>query len=138
ISAKEHFDWIPDGTSYHLNFNTGMARMGFNADEAGEIADLVKARPEIFCKGIYTHFATANDPGSDFVQKQHNAFKEVCRYFPDHLPPLPANTGGTAPYDTEQFATVRLGIGLYGYPPGNPAIEGLKPALSWHSSLVPI
>src|SRR5699024_10569998 len=138
ISAKEHFEWITDGTSYHLNFNTGMARMGFNADEAQEIADLVKARPEIFCKGIYTHFATANDPGSDFVKKQHNIFKEVCRYFPDHLTTHIANTGGTVHYENEQFDMVRLGIGLYGYPSGDIAVEGLKPALNWHSSLVQI
>jgi alanine racemase len=135
ISAKEHFDWVPSGTSYHLNFDTGMGRLGFQPHQAREIANIVQERGELFCTGIYSHFATAHEPGSDFVQEQHNVFQEIRSYFPDPLATHIANTGGTAFYDTQQFSMVRLGIGLYGYAPGEIAIKGLEPILSWQTHI---
>ena len=135
ISAKEHFEWVPNGTSYHLNFDTGMGRLGFAHEEASEIAKLAERRGELFCTGIYSHFATAHEPGSSLVEQQHQLFKEVRSHFPENLATHIANTGGTAFYDTKQFNMVRLGIGLYGYAPGNIAIEGLEPVLSWRSHI---
>lgn len=138
ISAPEHFEWLPNGTSYHLNFDTGMGRLGFAHEEASGIAELVEDNRELFCTGIYSHFATAHEPGSSLVQQQHRLFKEVRSHFPENIATHIANTGGTAFYDTQQFNMVRLGIGLYGYAPGNIAIEGLQPILSWHSHMAQI
>src|SRR5699024_7923195 len=36
FSAKEHFEWVPEGISYHLNFDTGMGRLGLRPEEAKE------------------------------------------------------------------------------------------------------
>lgn len=138
ISSREHFEWVPNGTSYHLNFDTGMGRLGFQPSEAEEIADIVDSRRELFCTGIYSHFATAHEPGSGFVNEQHSLFKKIRSYFPDKLATHIANTGGTAFYDTSQFNMVRLGIGLYGYAPGEIAIDGLKPILSWRTHLAQV
>lgn len=135
ISSKEHFQWVPSGTSYHLNFDTGMGRLGFRPHQVEEVANLVQNRGELFCTGIYSHFATAHEPGSDFVQEQHDLFKEIRSHFPEKLATHIANTGGTAFYGTQQFNMVRLGIGLYGYAPGEIAIEGLKPILSWRTHI---
>lgn len=135
ISAREHFEWVPNGTSYHLNFDTGMGRLGFYPSQAEEIAIMVREHGELFCTGIYSHFATAHEPGFSLVTRQHEIFREIQSYFPDDLAAHIANTGGTAFYDTRQFNMVRLGIGLYGYPPGTISIEGLKPVLSWRSYL---
>src|SRR5690625_791738 len=38
VSARGHFDWLPEGTSYQLNFDTGMGRLGFCPSAAGEVA----------------------------------------------------------------------------------------------------
>lgn len=133
ISSKEHFDWVPSGTSYHLNFDTGMGRLGFRAEQAEEIAALTEERGDLFCTGIYSHFATAHEPGSPLVAEQHERFRAIRAHFPDQLATHIANTGGTAFYDAVQFNMVRLGIGLYGYSPGDIAIDGLQPVLSWHS-----
>ncbi|MCW9705935.1 alanine racemase [Fodinibius salsisoli] len=138
ISSREHFEWVPNGTSYHLNFDTGMGRLGFQPIEAEEIAALVEDRGELFCTGIYSHFATAHEPGSAFVAEQHKLFKEIRSHFPENLAAHIANTGGTAFYDTNQFNMVRLGIGLYGYAPGEVAIEGLEPILSWRTHLAQV
>lgn len=136
ISAEEHFDWLPNGTSYHLNFDTGMGRMGFRPEEAQRVANLVEENQCLFCTGIYSHFATADQPGSELVAEQLQKFKTIRSYFPDNLTTHIANTGAAAFYETEQFNMVRLGIGLYGYPPGETDIEGIAPVLSWKSKLV--
>ncbi len=118
ISSEEHFDWLPNGTSYHLNFDTGMGRLGFLPEEAKRVSDLVAENSEIFCTGIYSHFATADKPGSKKVLSQQDQFEKIRSYFPDNIATHIANTGATVFYDIEQFNMVRLGIGLYGYPPG--------------------
>lgn len=138
ISAEEHFQWLPNGSSYHLNFDTGMGRLGFLPEKAKRVSALVSENSEMFCTGIYSHFATADTSGSKKVFSQHDQFEKICSYFPDNLSRHIANTGATAFYETEQFNMVRLGIGLYGYPPGAEEIEGLKPVLDWKSRLVQI
>lgn len=138
ISAKEHFDWLPNGTSYHLNFDTGMGRLGFRPEEAQRISELVTEYDNLFCTGIYSHFATADNPSSNFVDEQRALFKKVTSYFPAELMTHIANTGAVAFYRDNSFNTVRLGIGLYGYPPGETSIEGLEPIMQWKTRLIQI
>lgn len=138
VSAEEHFDWLPNGTSYHLNFDTGMGRLGFAPEEAKRISEMVKQYDHIFCTGIYSHFATADIPDSEFVAEQHRRFKTIRNYFPQELTAHIANTGATAFHQCEQFNMVRLGIGLYGYAPGKAPIEGIAPILKWKSRLVQV
>jgi len=136
ISSEEHFQWLPNGTSYHLNFDTGMGRLGFRPHELDKVAKLVENNRELFCTGLYTHFATADEPDSELVRRQHRKFREIQERFSSDLTCHIANTGGTAFYDSKQFNMARLGIGLYGYPPGKTAIEGLQPVLEWETRLV--
>src|SRR5690625_5564842 len=37
ISHLSHFSVLMDGTSYHLNFDTGMGRLGFRPEQADEV-----------------------------------------------------------------------------------------------------
>lgn len=138
VSAKEHFDWLPNGTSYHLNFDTGMGRLGFSPEESERVLSLMEENQNLFCTGLYSHFATADSPESDFVTEQHHLFTKIREQFPGKLSAHVANTGATAFYSSEQFDMVRLGIGLYGYAPGKTNIEGIKPILQWKSNLVQI
>lgn len=136
ISAEEHFEWLPNGTSYHLNFDTGMGRLGFRPEEAKRIARMVQENQGLFCTGLYSHYATAGNPSSKLVAKQLQHFSTIRNYFPKDLAAHISNTGGTVFYETEQFNMVRLGIGLYGYPPAETAIEDIEPVLNWKSKLV--
>jgi alanine racemase len=138
ISAKEHFELLPNGTSYHLNFDTGMGRLGFQPEEAERVAELVDENSELFLTGIYSHFATADDPSSDQVLRQQNQFEEIRSSFPDNLTTHIANTAATTFYDTDHFNMVRLGIGIYGYGPGDTEIERIRPAMNWKSRLVQV
>lgn len=138
VSAKKHFDWLPNGTSYHLNFDTGMGRLGFAPEEVDRVLLLVEKNQNLFCTGLYSHFATADSPGSDFVSEQHRSFTAIREQFSQNLSAHIANTGATAFYSTEQFDMVRLGIGLYGYAPGETGIEEISPILEWKSKLVQV
>lgn len=136
ISSEKHFEWLPNGTSYHLNFDTGMGRMGFAPEEANRVSGLAEEYDNLFCTGVYSHFATADEPGSDFVAEQHHIFSRIREHFSQKLTVHIANTGGTALYQSEQFNMVRLGIGLYGYSPGEATIEGLNPISKWKTKIV--
>lgn len=138
ISDEKHFELLPPGTSYHLNFDTGMGRLGFLPEDAPKIADLIEQRKELVCTGIYSHFATSDITGSDKVAGQQKLFQTVLEYFPSDLSAHICNTGGTVFYDLNKFQTVRLGIGMYGYAPGVESIEGLQPVLSWSTRLVQV
>ncbi|MBN2731246.1 MAG: alanine racemase [Balneolaceae bacterium] len=138
ISSLAHFQLLEAGTEYHLNFNTGMNRLGFRAGQVQDVLNAKEKYSDLKCTGIYSHFATADEPGSAKVEHQLQLFKELRSHFgPDLLTHL-CNTAGTVECPEGQFDLVRNGIGMYGYSPGELAIPGLKPALSWTTKIVQV
>ena len=134
VSHVTHFSILMDGTSYHLNFDTGMGRIGFYPEQAEEVRNLAVANQRLICSGIYSHFATAGDPGSDYVNRQHEKFKHILKSFTEIPLAHMSNTGGATIYkDLDQFDMVRLGLGIFGYNSGNFRHEWLDPVLTWSS-----
>lgn len=138
ISAEEHFRILPAGASYHLNFDTGMGRLGFSPTNAEKVAQLVGHHKNLCCLGLYSHFATSDVPDSSLAYQQLRTFNQLRTYFPSSLEMHICNTGGTAFYDSSPFDMVRTGIGMYGYAPGVVKIEGLQPILTWSTRLVQV
>lgn len=138
ISDLAHFGLLPAGTKYHLNFDTGMGRLGFRSDQIKKVMSEMDAHPELMCTGIYSHFATSDNPGSPKVERQLELFKEIRSVFPQNLLTHISNTGASFFYSDIAFDMVRTGIGIYGYPPGETAISELQPALEWHSYLTQV
>jgi alanine racemase len=138
VSEIDHFGILPAGTEYHLNFDTGLGRLGIPAVKAEEAFEQMKHRTALICSGIYSHFATSDVPGSEMVGKQLELFKKARGFFPGNLLTHMANTGGACFYEDTAFDLIRPGIGIYGYPPAGSEIENLKPALSWTSKLVQV
>lgn len=136
ISHKTHFDILMDGTRYHLNFDTGMGRLGFLPSQAEEVRQLAILNQRLSCSGIYSHFATADDPGSDFAGEQHKRFREIVTHFAEIPLKHMSNTGAAANYDLNQFDMVRTGLGMLGYNSGTTRHSWLKPALEWKSRIV--
>jgi alanine racemase len=62
---------------YHLKIDTGMNRLGFRFD------NLRRTLPELFASAnleldaVYTHFATADDPGSPLFGEQRHRFERA-------------------------------------------------------------
>ena len=139
ISHKTHFSILMDGTSYHINFDTGMGRLGFKPEQAEEVRQLAVANQRLSCTGIYSHYATADDPGSDFVLTQHQRFKEVLEHFKEVPLVHMSNTGAVANYsELDQFDMIRTGLGMLGYNPGETRHAWLKPALTWRAAIAQV
>lgn len=138
ISSMEHFGLLPAGTEYHLNFNTGMGRLGIGINDVDKIMSEMDSHTELICTGIYSHFATSHKPGSSLVKLQLQRFKKVRESFPENLVAHISNTGGALFYEHTSFDMIRPGIGIYGYPPGDTNLEDLRPALRWYSRLVQV
>lgn len=138
VSHKTHFDILMDGTRYQLNFDTGMGRFGFMPEDAADVRQLAVLNQRLSCSGIYSHYATADDPGSGFVGVQYERFRNII----DHFKEIPlrhmSNTGAVANYGKEisHFDMIRTGIGMLGYNPGDRRLDWLQPALTWKSRVV--
>lgn len=119
----------------HLKFNTGLNRLGFNPNEATQIATKLSETNTIKAIGVFSHLAASEDPEElDFTTKQINSFKTIIAHLDKALPYKPfkhlLNSSGILNYPESQYDMVRSGIALYGY--GNNATidKVLKPVAS--------
>lgn len=138
VSHAAHFSILMDGTRYHLNFDTGMNRLGFSPDEAASVRELAVANRRLICGGIYSHFATADNPGSDFAIFQQKRFQNILEYFGEVPLRHMSNTGASVNYSFDHFDMVRVGLAVLGYNSGKTRHGWLKPALTWNSKLAQV
>lgn len=104
----------------HLEFNTGMNRLGIDPEDVYKVLEKVKISPEVKVRGLQSHFAASEDLNEDdFTQEQISRFnllipivqKALDYEFLIHE----SNTSGILNYNNAHFSMVRSGIGLYGY-----------------------
>lgn len=138
VSALHHLQLLPAGTSFHLNFDTGMGRLGLQPAQAPAVRTAVEKHTELRCTGIYSHFATADIPGSKKPGEQLRQFRKLRSHFEEGLLTHMANTAGLAAVPGAHFDMVRAGIGIYGYAPGGVSIPGLQPVMAWETRLVQV
>lgn len=138
VSDMEHFKVLPAGAAYHLNFDTGMGRYGFQPGQVSEVKEAISRHGELHCKGIYSHFSMAHLPENSFVYRQLELFNSIRAQFDEALTTHISNSGGVLYYPGARFDMVRYGIGLYGYSPGPETVEGLQPVLEWKSRLAQV
>jgi len=135
VSSYEQFQMLDAGTSYHLQFDTGMGRFGFYPEEANTLVESVGEFPELRLTGIMTHYASADDPDNGSVETQLKLFQEIRKIFGNELIYHTANSGGILFYKDTHMTMVRHGISMYGYPPGTIDVKGLQPVMEWKSFL---
>jgi alanine racemase len=120
----------------HLKIDTGMNRIGARpADLPGVLRALARAR-RVELKGVFTHFATSDVPGSPFVGQQLTRFdaalETVLRSGAQPEIIHAANSGAILHRPDATYSMVRAGILMYGYSPSGPDDRTLpvRPALS--------
>ena len=119
----------------HVKLDTGMGRLGTrDADEATRVADAVTAAPHLELTGAMTHFATADEPGDDFMPAQLERFVAWAEPLRERHPGIllhAANSAATLRDPATHFDLVRAGVAIYGLDPfqRDPADHGLEPAL---------
>src|SRR5438034_6172155 len=62
---------------YHLKIDTGMNRLGFRFDNLKHTLPELLASPNLELGAGYTHFATADEPGSPLFTEQRVRFERV-------------------------------------------------------------
>jgi len=132
---------LSDGrqTPVHVKYDTGMGRLGERDPERVlELARACAADPNLRLAGIWTHFATADDPDNPYLSQQLEAFRPVAERVRSLAPSVlvhAANSGATLAEPDSHFDLVRCGIAIYGLDPfgRDPAEQGLEPALELRS-----
>lgn len=126
----------------HLKIDTGMERIGVHAETSGAFVEAAVASKWCLVKGVYSHLACADDPGSPMTSLQLQRFLAACEHFTRIGAPMPvrhlANSGGVLHFPETHLDMVRPGIALYGVAP-DPASRppfALRPALSLVSKVV--
>jgi alanine racemase len=128
----------------HVKYDTGMGRLG--EPDPAVVADLtgvVAAAEEVELTGLWTHFATADEPGSRFFDQQLERFTELATALRERFPNLlvhAANSAATLREPASHFDLVRCGVAVYGMDPfgEDPAERDLEPALELRSYVADI
>ena len=129
---------------YHLKIDTGMNRLGFRHDNLGRTLPDVFASPNLELAAVYTHFATAEDPGSPLFGEQRTRFGRALETIA-RLHPAPrgyvhaANSAALLRDSRVWYDRVRPGLLLYGLvPPPMASTLPLVPAISLVSRVVAV
>jgi alanine racemase len=121
----------------HFKVDTGLTRLGAPAGEAVARLREISALAHIEVDGIFTHFATADDPDTANDQAQLAIFQDVLGAIPDRprLVHASASAGVGAFGPVEGMTAVRPGLAIYGVHPAPHLAANLtlRPALTWHS-----
>jgi alanine racemase len=121
----------------HFKVDTGLTRLGAPAKEAATRYRAIASLPHLEIDGIFTHFATADDPDPSNDRAQLERFREVLKAIPDRprLVHAAASAGVAAFGSVEGMNAVRTGLAIYGLhaAPHLAAALPLRPALSWRS-----
>lgn len=64
---------------FHLKFNTGLNRLGFNTENLKEIVKILEINNEN-PEGIFSHFAESDAEDDSYIKKQINLFDKIVIY----------------------------------------------------------
>jgi alanine racemase len=103
----------------HVKVDTGMGRLGLSPDDAPTVVSRLADAPGVALAGLWTHFATADTPGSPFAQTQLERFQAVVETIDAPVEHVhAANTGALLTIGEPALdfspSLVRSGIALYG------------------------
>lgn len=123
----------------HMKLDSGMGRFG--ARDSGEALHAIATADQmdhVEPIAVWTHFATADEPGDDYFPHQlerFTAFVEAARELRPELLAHAANSAALLRDPASHFDFARAGIAIYGLDPfgGDAVATGLAPALSLHS-----
>ncbi len=142
IGALNHFDLLPDSVNYQVNMDTGMRRLGIFPEQVEQLSWKMKEHKKrgLNCRGIYSHYPMADEPGSVAVINQNEQFHRLCDSFAPDIPLHMSNTAAVVHYSKQvnHFDKIRIGIGLSGYTSGRLQSEALQPAMEWKTRAVSV
>ena len=125
--------------SAHVKFDTGMGRMGFHYSDAENVLAKIKKIDGINLDGVYSHFSTAEEVNSTFMELQRSRFDkiiEIAKLIFQDLTYHISNSGGIFSDSKNHYDMVRPGITLYGVTPFGKTDEKLNPVMHLKAPVV--
>jgi alanine racemase len=128
----------------HIKIDTGMGRLGIFPDKAANFVANVARMDGINVEGLFTHFASADEPNKNTTELQNTKFQKVLKELQSvgiHPSIIhAANSAATLYHPDTWYDAVRPGIAIYGLNPSQeaPLPEGFEPALTWKTRLTSV
>lgn len=128
----------PQPALIHLEFDTGMHRLGILQDEIHEVAEFLNKTKCLKVASVFSHFAASDNDLEDaftrqqidvFIQMRNQLMQLLGYKFRCHI----SNSAAISRFPEAQFDMVRLGIGLYGISPDSELAELLQPVSTFRS-----
>lgn len=128
----------------HIKIDTGMTRIGFlpGYSAVKNVAQISKL-PNIIIEGLFTHFASADEPDREYTLMQFERFISICSELQRigiHIPVKHcANSAGIIEYPQMHLDMVRPGIIQYGMYPSEDVDKtkiSLKPAMTLKANVI--
>ncbi|MDX8367390.1 alanine racemase [Cytobacillus sp. IB215665] len=125
----------------HVKLDTGMGRLGVRTEaELKEIETVVNNDKRLVLHGVYTHFATADEINTTYLEQQYSLFQQMLDWFVEKPSMIHcANSAAALRFPHQLFNAIRFGISMYGLTPSvdiKPQLPfPLKEAFSLHSRL---
>lgn len=129
------------GAVVHLKIDTGMGRIGVRAENAQQLIEHAAKLKNIKVKGIFSHYATADEEDTTFMREQLRRFQLATSDLSALRSPVIrhiSNSGAILQAPESNLDMVRAGLMLYGVAPNLKlhANLHLKPVLSLRSQVV--
>ncbi len=140
----------------HIKIDTGMGRLGLNTlpeDKSSQTYDhtvlesiaKIDSLPGLEIKGMFTHFAQADNPDKSYTLEQLHRFLHFAtdlKFREINIPVLhAANSAATIDIPESHLGMVRPGIMLYGLYPSphqNNTLIDLKPAMAFKTRIIQV
>ncbi len=132
---------------FHLELDTGMSRLGLNAQPPEQVADTIVKGSHLRLEGLASHFASAHDFSGQQATEQNAQFLNLTAQLSERgvRPPYihMSNSAAIAYRAEYDHGMVRPGLALYGYlpEPSGPAPESrfsVQPVLEWKARIIAV
>lgn len=132
IASRQHKTAV-----MHIKIDSGMGRIGFQTNEESlDSIETISKLPSLDIKGVFTHFAVADEKDKSFTEQQFHDFTDFISKLEKRGLYIPikhcANSAAIIDLPDMQLDMVRAGIICYGLYPSEEVIKErlpLKPAL---------
>jgi alanine racemase len=130
--------------SYHLKIDTGMGRLGIQPGEVAQFVERLRQFSHLKLDGLYTHFAEADAPDSEYTNHQLAIFNEALNVLRDQrVTPTyrqACNSPGLHAHREAWGNLVRAGAAMYGLTRDVlapvPEHFDVRPVMSLHSRII--
>ncbi|MCB0641575.1 MAG: bifunctional UDP-N-acetylmuramoyl-tripeptide:D-alanyl-D-alanine ligase/alanine racemase [Phaeodactylibacter sp.] len=125
----------------HLKLETGMHRLGFEAEDMDELAEILQRhRDRIQVASLFTHLSASENPEEDsYSHQQADLFLQYSKLLSEALGYQPIrhvlNSSGILRFPEYHLEMVRLGIGLYGFDSAGQIQGNLQSVLTFKAGI---